>query len=137
MSIRVGLGFLVGAAAALVARRLDIPGDGSWIVLFWVAGIVAAAIRASASTLVASFLGIALSTILLVLAGGQYPGLAWLVVTVEAAVLAHGFLVAATVRRAIRRRTLADRRVIVGIAAAVLLAGCYVLVALDFARNPP
>ncbi len=133
--LRLGLPVLLGAVAALVTR--DIPGDGSWMVACWILGAAAAVIQPSWASLAACVAGIALATVVLVSAAGQYAGLAWLVVAAEAAVLGHGFLVGATAGRAWRLRSLRDQRVVWGFIAAIGLVVMFLLIAQDFARNPP
>jgi hypothetical protein len=133
--LQLGLSVLLGAVAALLTR--DIPGDGSWMVVCWILGAAAAALQPSWASFGACVAGITLATIALVGAAGQYAGLAWLVVAAEAAILGHGFLVSATVRRAWRLRSLRDERVVWGFMAAIGLVVALFLVAQDFARNPP
>lgn len=127
----------IGAVAARVALQLGLPGDGWWIVVCWVLGVLAAAIWRSWASYTACVAGIVLFTAWSVVAAGQYAGLAWLVVGVEAAVLGHGFLVGAAVVRAWRLRSARDALVIAGLLTAIGLAVLFVLVAQDFARNPP
>ena len=134
---RLGLSVLIGVIAALATQALGVPGGGSWIVACWVLGAVAAAIWPGWASFAACVAGIALATLVLVTAAGQYAGLAWLVVACEAAILGHGFLVSATVGRARRLRSLRDQRVAAGLIAAIGLVVAFVLVAQDFARNPP
>jgi hypothetical protein len=133
--LQLGLSVLLGAVAALVTR--NIPGGASWMVACWILGAAAAVIQPSWASFAACVAGIALATVVLVGAAGQYAGLAWLVVAAEAAVLGHGFLVSATAGRAWRLRSLRDQRVVWGFIAAIGLVVVFVLIAQDFARNPP
>ena len=81
--------------------------------------------------------GVVLATVYFVTGGGQYAGLAWLVVACEAAILGHGFLVVASIGRAVRLRTLRDARVWAGLLVAGCLVLAFALLAQDFAQNPP
>jgi hypothetical protein len=135
--LHFGFSVVIGAIAALATRALDIPGNGSWIVACWVLGVVAAIGQPSWPSFAACVAGIAIATILLVVAADQYPGLAWLVVACEAAILGHGFLVSSAVRRAWGLRSLRDPRVVWGLAIAIGLVAAFVFIAQDLARNPP
>ena len=128
---------LIGALAALATRALGIPGNGSWIVACWILGVVTAVRQPGWQSLAACVAGIGSATIIFLVAADQYPGLAWLVVICEAAVLGHGFLVSAAVGRAWRLRSLRDPRVIWGLGIAIGLIAAFVLIAQDLARNPP
>ena len=130
--LQFGVSVAIGAAAADVTRSLGIPGGGEWI-----AGGVAAILGPSWLSFAGCVTGIVLATVYFVTSAGQYGGLAWLVVACEAAILGHGFLVLASVRRATRVRTLIDARVIAGLGTAAGLVVLFVLIAQDFARNPP
>ena len=135
--LQLGLSVLIGAVAAFVSLPLGIPGNGSWIVVCWILGVGAAVLRPNWTSFVAAVVGIALAAVLLVLRAGQYPGLAWLVVTSEATILGHGFFVGATIRSAVRRRTLRDAHIVWRLAVAIGTAVSLVVIAQEFARNPP
>ena len=135
--LQFGVSVAIGAAAADATRSLGIPGGGEWIAACWIAGGVAAILGPSWLSFAGCVTGIVLATVYFVTSAGQYGGLAWLVVACEAAILGHGFLVLASVRRAIRVRTLIDARVIAGLGTAAGLVVLFVLIAQDFARNPP
>ena len=107
------------------------------MVACWCLGAVAALIRPSLGSYASCVAGIVLATIFFVAFGGQYAGLAWLVVISVAAVLGHGFLVSAAVGRAWRLRSLKDATVVWGLAVAIGLVAAGVLIDQDFARNPP
>lgn len=135
--LRLGISAVMGVIAVLTTRALGIPGNGSWIVACWIPGAVAAIRQPSWTSFAACVTGIAITTILLVVAADQYPGLAWLVVACEAAILGHGFLASSVVGRAWRLRSLRDPRVVWGLTIAIGLVAAFVLIAQDLARNPP
>jgi hypothetical protein len=135
--VPLGLSVAIGATATAATATLDIPGNGSWMVACWCLGAVAALIRPSRGSYAACVAGIVLATIFFVALGGQYAGLSWLVVIAVAAVLGHGFLVGAAVGRAWRLRSVRDATVVRGLAVAIGLVVAGVLIAQEFARNPP
>jgi hypothetical protein len=134
---RLGLSVAIGAVAAWFTNTLDIPGDGRWIVICWALGVGAALVEASWASLAACVAGIIAMDAVFVIAVWWYTGLAWLIMAAETAVLGYGFLVGAVVQRAWRVRSIVDRRVVTGAAAAVGLLVAFILIAQDFARNPP
>ena len=135
--LQFGLSVAIGAAAADVTRSLGIPGGGEWIGACWIAGGVAAILGPSWLSFTGCVAGIVLATVYFVTSAGQYSGLAWLVVACQVAVLGNGFLVLASVARAVRLRTLRDARVWTGLLVAGGLGLAFALIAQDFARNPP
>jgi hypothetical protein len=134
---RLGASVVIGAVAAWATRTLDIPGDGTWIVVCVAMGVAAGLVQASWASFAACEAGVILASAVFVIVGGQYAGLAWLVVASVAAMLGYGFLMAAVIGRAWRLRSVNDRRVVGGLIAVLGLLVSIVLIARDLARNPP
>ena len=136
-SARLVIAFILGMAAAESTRMLDIPGNGSWIAATWTLGTIAAIAMPSLASFGTAVLGMGFVTVANVTSGGQYAGLAWLVLAMDAGVFGHGFLVGATLGRARRLRSIRDGRVLAGTVIAVALVALSVQVAFELARNPP
>ena len=131
------LAALLGAATAAMGFVLGLPGNGSWAAVAWLGGAAAAVLLPARATVGAALVGVVLVNLGLVLSDSAYGGLIWLIILAEAVVLGHGFVVAATVRRALRLRSLGDDLVVRGALVALAGVALFAYFAFDFARNPP
>jgi hypothetical protein len=132
--VSFGLGF----ASSLSALGLDVPGNGVFEALTWIAGFVAILITPGRRGLVAVVAGATVSAAIIDASDGTM-GLVFIIVTIVAGLAAHGALVGGVVRRVAvigLRRSLRDRWVLAGSGLALGLAALFVWAAIELAANP-
>ena len=136
---RLGIAFALGAAAALSAFLLGIPGNGEFVATIWLAAFVGLLITPGWPGFVALIAGVAVGAVLIDASDGVF-GLVFLIVAIVSAVAAHGALCASVLLRVRTlgwRTGLRDARVLVGGGLVLGTVLIFVWFANEFARNPP
>ena len=136
--VRLILVGAMGVGAVVVAFATGIPGNGVFLVVAWLAGLVAVLVRPGWG----GFLTLASAIAVTAVIADMSDGVSGLVVLVVASLLvpaAHGALVGYIARRVVSlgpAKSIRDERVIGAVLVAVLVVAFLAFVAADFARNP-
>jgi len=137
--VRLALVGAMGVGAVVVAFATDIPGNGAFLLVAWLAGLAAVLVRPGWGGLLALAGAIAVAAVIADMSDGVF-GLVALVVVSLLVPAAHGALVGYIARRVVSlgpARSIRDERVIGAVILAAVVVVLLAFVAAEFARNPP